>query len=45
MTGVRLVGLHCHIGSQIFDIAPFELAAEVMIDFMAEIGSELGAEI
>lgn len=45
MPGVRLVGLHCHIGSQIFDIAPFELAAQVMLDFIAKIGSELGAEI
>ncbi|MDF3005574.1 MAG: diaminopimelate decarboxylase [Oscillospiraceae bacterium] len=40
--GVALKGLHCHIGSQIFDIDPFELAAEVMIDFMAQIKNETG---
>ncbi len=40
--GVVLKGLHCHIGSQIFDIDPFELAAEVMIGFMAQIKNETG---
>ena len=40
--GVVLKGLHCHIGSQIFDIAPFELAAEVLIGFMAQIKQETG---
>lgn len=42
---VKLVGLHCHIGSQIFDIAPFEEAARVMLGFIAEIKSNLGYEI
>lgn len=42
---INLVGLHCHIGSQIFDIAPFVHAAEVMIDFIAKIRDELGYEI
>lgn len=42
---IRLVGLHCHIGSQIFDIDPFVKAAEVMLDFIAKIKEELGAEI
>ena len=41
---VELVGLHCHIGSQIFDIDPFEHAAEVMLNFMAEIKANLGIE-
>lgn len=40
--GVALKGLHCHIGSQIFDIAPFELAAEVMIGLMVQIKEETG---
>lgn len=43
--GVELMGLHCHIGSQIFDIDPFELAAKVMIDFIAKIKDELNYEI
>ena len=39
---VKLVGLHCHIGSQIFDIAPFEAAAKVMLEFIDKIRDELG---
>lgn len=39
---VELSGLHCHIGSQIFDIAPFEEAARVMLAFIAKIKDELG---
>ncbi len=42
---VKLVGLHCHIGSQIFDIDPFEAAAGVMLDFIAKIKNELGYEV
>ncbi|MCC8023387.1 MAG: diaminopimelate decarboxylase [Clostridiales bacterium] len=43
--GVELVGLHCHIGSQIFDINPFILAAQVMVGFMADIRAETGKVI
>lgn len=39
---VELVGLHCHIGSQIFDIDPFEEAARVMLNFIADIKEKLG---
>lgn len=42
---VELFGLHCHIGSQIFDIEPFEAAAKTMLGFIAKIKSELGYEI
>ncbi|MCR5599156.1 MAG: diaminopimelate decarboxylase [Ruminococcus sp.] len=42
---VKLYGLHCHIGSQIFDIEPFEEAARVMLAFIAKIKNELGYEI
>ncbi len=42
---LELVGLHCHIGSQIFDIDPFEHAAEVMLDFMADIRDITGVEL
>lgn len=31
MPGVRVLGLHCHIGSQIFDTEAFGLAAESLI--------------
>ena len=39
---VELIGLHCHIGSQIFDKAPFVLAAQVMLKFYNKIHTELG---
>ncbi|MGI5967281.1 diaminopimelate decarboxylase [Anaerotruncus sp. AF02-27] len=45
MKGVHLLGMHCHIGSQIFDIEPFEHAAEVMISFMADVKAETGLEL
>ena len=38
--GVDLVGLHCHIGSQIFDIEPFADAARIMTEFIADIKRE-----
>ena len=37
MDNVEVVGVHCHIGSQIFDLEPFEHAAEIMLDFIADI--------
>ena len=43
--GIELVGLHCHIGSQIFELEPFRHTAEVMIGFMAEIRDTYGAEL
>lgn len=38
----ELCGLHCHIGSQIFDTRPFVRAAEVMMAFIAEIRDTYG---
>ena len=35
MDNINLVGIHCHIGSQIHDVTPFVKAAEVMLDFIA----------
>ena len=43
--GVELIGLHCHIGSQIFDVEPFADAANIMIRFIAKIKDECGYEI
>ena len=37
-----LAGVHAHIGSQIFDTAPFELSAERLIEFLATLNRELG---
>ena len=33
--GIDLLGLHCHIGSQIFEPVGFELAAERLLEFLA----------
>ena len=45
MENLTLVGLHCHIGSQIFDTDPFELAAQVMLDLCAQVKKELAFDI
>ncbi len=42
--GLRLVGLHSHIGSQIFDADGFELAAHRMVGLLAAIRDEHGPE-
>ena len=42
--GIKVDGLHCHIGSQIFDKYPFTDAAKIMLDFAARIKKELGAQ-
>ncbi len=45
MPNIKLRGLHCHIGSQIFDIDPFELAATVMLDLFKSVKDETGVEL
>ncbi len=42
---VRVTGIHCHIGSQIFDIDPFCHAAEVMLQFAVDVRKECGYTI
>lgn len=42
---IKISGLHCHIGSQIFELEPFALAAEIMLNFIAEIKDEFDIEI
>ncbi len=39
LPGVRVRGLHCHIGSQILEVDPFLLAARALIAFAAEMRS------
>jgi diaminopimelate decarboxylase len=41
---LRLVGLHSHIGSQIFDVAGFELAAHRIIGLLRDIVAEFGVD-
>lgn len=45
LKNIELVGIHCHIGSQIFDESPFELAAEVMVNFIGDIRDRFGIEL
>lgn len=42
--GVKLVGFHCHIGSQIFEAEPFALTAEVMMKFVNSVKEQYGFE-
>ncbi len=42
LESLSLKGFHCHIGSQIFDREPFEHAAEVMMQFMADVRERYG---
>jgi len=42
---LNLTGLHCHIGSQIFDMDSFRHATSLMMDFIAQIKDETGHEI
>lgn len=39
---IHIDGLHCHIGSQIFDVEPFQAAAKVMLGLFAKVKEELG---
>lgn len=39
---LQLQGVHCHIGSQIFDLNAFRCAAQVMMDFLQEVRDQTG---
>jgi diaminopimelate decarboxylase len=45
LPSLNLVGLHSHIGSQIFDTAGFEVAAHRVIAFMATVRDALGVTV
>jgi len=45
LPGLRLVGLHSHIGSQIFDTAGFEVAAHRVVGLLRNIRDEHGVEL
>ncbi len=42
---INLLGIHCHVGSQSFEPAPFIDAADIMMRFAKEIKDETGYEI
>lgn len=43
--GLALLGLHSHIGSQIFDTSGFEVAARRVLTLHARVSAELGLEM
>lgn len=43
--GIELLGLHSHIGSQIFDSAGFEVAARRVLALQARVSDELGVTL
>ena len=45
LPSLELVGLHCHIGSHIFDTRGFSLAAHRMVGLLAEVRDEHGIEL
>ncbi len=45
MPGIHFAGVHCHIGSQIFEIDPFVHAAEVMLGFIQKVRETCGYTI
>ncbi|WP_151771235.1 diaminopimelate decarboxylase [Streptomyces abyssomicinicus] len=45
LDGLELAGIHSHIGSQIFDMAGFEVAARRVVGLLAEIRDEHGVEL
>lgn len=45
LSNIEVAGVHCHIGSQIFDLPPFCEAAQVMMNFIADVKEELGVTI
>ncbi|AKK02867.1 diaminopimelate decarboxylase [Corynebacterium epidermidicanis] len=42
---IRLVGLHCHVGSQVFDAQGFNMAAERVLGLMEQIVTSQPAEV
>ncbi|MBF6045941.1 diaminopimelate decarboxylase [Streptomyces sp. NRRL B-1677] len=45
LDGLELIGIHSHIGSQIFDTSGFEVAAHRVVGLLAEIRDEHGVEL
>ncbi len=45
LPNIRVRGIHCHIGSQIFDIEPFELATERMLGFLRDVKDQTGMQL
>mgnify|MGYP001321513671 FL=1 len=44
LPGIDVKGVHCHIGSQIFDIEPYKLAVKIMFEFLEDLRRLTGFE-
>jgi len=42
LSGVKLEGFHCHIGSQVFDASVYIATVDVMVDFLREMQDAFG---
>jgi len=40
LENINLLGIHCHIGSQIFDLEPYEDAVEIMLELLRKTKDE-----
>jgi diaminopimelate decarboxylase len=45
LSGIKLRGIHCHIGSSIYSVDPFEVAAQMMMRFAADVRRETGVVV
>lgn len=45
LENINLAGIHCHIGSQIFDLEPYEDAVEIMLELIRTTKENLGYSI
>lgn len=45
LSNVKLTGIHCHIGSQIFETKPYEDEVEIMLNLVKNIKDETGYEV
>lgn len=45
MKGIELTGIHCHLGSPIYNCEPYKLAVQVMINFAREMKDKHGFEL
>jgi diaminopimelate decarboxylase len=45
LSNLDLIGLHCHLGSPIFETDPYKMAIEVMIDFTSDMSAKYGLQL
>ncbi|MBE5757193.1 MAG: diaminopimelate decarboxylase [Clostridiales bacterium] len=45
LENVKLVGFHCHIGSQIFEVEPFLMTVNTMVEYVFKVKKEFNTEI